>query len=48
MINALLASVCFCVGNFLYECLVGDRNWKRAFERSFFQALAIVCYEIVC
>jgi hypothetical protein len=31
-------------GNFVYQAFMSDPNWGVAFERSFFQLIAIGCY----
>lgn len=43
--NALLAIGALSAGNFIYQMFfVADPNWIVAFERSFFQAMAILLY----
>lgn len=44
---AIFACFGFCIANFLYELIEGAQNWGRASERSFFQAWAVITYEII-
>ena len=40
--NLLELAIGFTIGNFVYQMITGKRDWKRAFEISYFQAIAFL------
>ena len=45
--TAIMVFAGLTIGNYLYQMVTGKSNWSAAFERSFFQGVAILVLVLV-